>query len=128
MALYPFTPEGVQAKQKELYALDGKELTRQAVVISQDARSWVQNNFKLTDEQSQYYKSLPDDFNYLLGWQLASTVIGRQPITLEPIPAETSRGSNSKKKTSVSVSGSTNYNPQTGAVTYGATATLGFSW
>jgi len=128
MALYPFTPEGVQAKQKELYALDGKELTRQAVVISQDARSWVQNNFKLTDEQAQYYKSLPDDFNYLLGWQLAANVIGRQPIILEPVPAEASKGSNSKKKTSVSVSGSTNYNPQTGAVTYGATATLGFSW
>ncbi|MCX2429579.1 hypothetical protein [Pedobacter sp. GR22-10] len=128
MALYPFTPEGVQAKQKELYALDGKELTNQAVVISRDARAWVLNNFKLTDEQAAYYKSIPDDFNYLLGWQLASNVIGKQPIKLEPVPADTSKASNSKKKTSVSISGNTNYNPQTGTITYGATATLGFTW
>jgi hypothetical protein len=119
MALYPFTPEGVQAKQKELYALDGKELTNQAVVISQDARSWVLNNFKLTDEQAEYYRSLPDDFNYLLGWQLASGVIGRQPISVAAVPVDTSKGTNSRKKTTFSANGSVDYNPSTGQTTYG---------
>ncbi len=119
MALYPFTPEGVQAKQKELYALDDKELINQAVVISQDARSWVLTNFKVTDEQAEYYKSLPDDFNYFLGWQLASGVIGRQPISVEAVPVDTSKGTNSRKKTSFSANGTVDYNPSTGSTTFG---------
>ncbi|WP_333887596.1 hypothetical protein [Sphingobacterium siyangense] len=128
MAQYPLTPDGVKAKQDELYKLDDKELINQAVTISRDGRAWVIENFKLSEEQSEYYNSLPEDFNYYLGWQLASNVIGRQPISMEPVPEETSKASNSRKKTSVSVSGNTNYNPQTGAVTYGATVTVGFTF
>ncbi|WP_426477508.1 hypothetical protein ACP3T3_20155 [Chryseobacterium sp. CBSDS_008] len=128
MAQYPLTPDGVKAKQEELYQLDNRELINQAVSLSRDARAWIFENFKLTEEQAAYYEALPEDFNYYLGWQMASNVIGRQPITMEPIPSETSLASNSRKKTTVSVSGNTNYNPQTGAVTYGASVSVGFTF
>ncbi|MDR6546490.1 hypothetical protein J2810_002549 [Chryseobacterium rhizosphaerae] len=128
MARFPLTPDGVNAKQEELYKLDDKELINQAVTLSRDARAWIFENFELTEEQAAYYNALPEDFNYYLGWQMASNVIGRQPITMEPIPAEASKASNSRKKTTVSVSGNTNYNPQTGAVTYGASVSVGFTF
>ncbi|REC62290.1 hypothetical protein DRF65_11290 [Chryseobacterium pennae] len=128
MAQFPLTPEGVNAKEKELYSLDDKELINQAVTLSRDARAWIFENFKLTEEQAAYYEALPEDFNYYLGWQLASNVIGRQPITMDPVPEEAARASNSRKKTTVSVSGNTNYNPQTGAVTYGASVSVGFTF
>ncbi|WP_131797239.1 hypothetical protein [Chryseobacterium kwangjuense] len=73
------------------------------MILSKDARAWIFKNFELTEEQAAYYNELHEDFNYYLGWQMASNVIGRQPITIEPIPAEASRASNSRKKTSVSV-------------------------
>jgi len=125
MAHYPFTPEGVQAKQKELYALDDKELTRQAVVISQDARSWVLDNFKLTDEQAEYYKSLPEDFSYYLGWQIASAVIGRQPIEMGAVPTDVAQ-QNKKKSTDISIEGTSEYDPQTGHPKYGLTVGVTF--
>ncbi len=125
MEKYPLTPEGVQAKQEELYKLDDRELINQAISISKDSRSWVFENFKLSDEQIEYYNSLPEDFNYYLGWQIAAGVIGREPIKIDPVPAG---GTNRKKKTSVSLSGSVETNPSTGQTTWGGTVSIGFTF
>lgn len=125
MRKYPLTPEGVQAKQDELYKLDDRELLNQAVSIAKDPRSWVFENFDLTDEQAEYYKSLPEDFSYYIGWQIASAVIGRQPIEMGAIHTDVAK-QNKKKSTDISIEGTSEYDPQTGHPKYGLTVGVTF--
>ncbi|SEM65249.1 hypothetical protein SAMN05421856_10585 [Chryseobacterium taichungense] len=125
---YPLTPEGVKAKQDELYKLGDRELQVQAVAISKDSTAWLTENFELSSEQLDYVKQLPEGFNLPLGWQIATVVIGRQPFEFAPIPENTEKAANSRKKTEVTVGGSTTINPATGQTTYTVSGGIKWSW
>lgn len=128
MKKYPLTPEGVQAKQDELYKLDEGDLQRQAILISKDSATWISDNFAISEEQQQYLDQLKDDFKLPLGWQIASVIIGRRPFTFEPIPDDTTQETNRKKKTEVTISGSTTVNPTTGQTSTTITGGIKWTW
>ena len=77
---YPLTTEGVRAKQEELFKLSDEKLQEQAVVISEDYKNWILQNFELTDEQLKTFDETPQDFNYIMGWQSASAIIKRDYV------------------------------------------------
>lgn len=125
MAKYPLTPEGVKLTQEELYKLGDKELQSEAISIANEPTKWLISNFDLSKEQLDYVNQLPVEFNLPMGWQIATIVIGRQPFEFQPIPENQPNG---KKKTELSLSGSTTINPTTGQTTYTVTGGVKWSW
>lgn len=128
---FPFTPDGVQQKQAELYSLADDQLLAQAQSIACGGlMKWLEENFQLTDDQISYLNTVPANPMFAWGAQISSAVIGRLEITMDIIPAElsVSKAANSKKKTSVSGSVNVSHNPATGQTTYGGSISVGFSF
>ncbi len=123
---FPLTPAGVQQKQEELYALNDQALLDQARLIGCEFRQWLQANFELNAEQQSYFNNMPENYSTALGYQLASTVIGRSPIHLEDGQfREASRAINARKSTETSISGGMEWSPG-GSPTYTLTLTITF--
>ncbi|WLD24345.1 hypothetical protein NU10_02775 [Flavobacterium dauae] len=80
--LYPFTPEGVQDKLDELYALSDPALFAQADAIEADFGSWIINNFSLSVEQQSFLDNMNDEALNYFGSQCALCFRHRRPITL----------------------------------------------
>ncbi len=97
---YPLTSEGVRAKQEELFKLSDEKLQEQAVVISEDYKNWILQNFELTDEQLKTLEETPQNFNYIVGWQSASAIINRDYVEFEQTQMR-SNLSNGRNKTTI---------------------------
>lgn len=57
MAKQSFDPNGVSAKQAELYQLSNADLLTQANLIRSNLVSWVNNNFTLDNSQQAFLNS-----------------------------------------------------------------------
>lgn len=87
---YPLTPDGVQAKLSELYALPDVELVAQADLIAADFRLWVTNNFILNPAQKDYIDGMNADASRYFGLQCSICFHHRLPIGLiYPAPPTT---------------------------------------
>lgn len=130
MDMYPFTPEGVQQKQSELYELGDEELMQQAKDISSDFVSWVNNNFELDDEQRVYLQELPENDALINGWQTASAVLFRQEVSIEDTtpPEGIAAAEKKKKKKKLTVAGTATYNPTTEQTTSGVSVSFSWEW
>jgi len=82
MSLQPFTPAGVQAKTKELYALSDADLQRQADLIDADFRSWITANFTLDSKQSAFLSGMDAKFASYCGTTTSAAVGHRLPVTI----------------------------------------------
>lgn len=80
------TPNGVDQKTSELYALDDNALLAQAALISVDIVTWIVDNFELTGSQYNYLIGLDPDFLTVFKDQAARAVANRWPITYTPGP------------------------------------------
>jgi hypothetical protein len=58
----PFSPEGVQQKMSDLYALNDADLTLQANLVESDFRQWIADNFSLDTTQSAFLNNTDDRF------------------------------------------------------------------
>jgi len=114
---YPFTPEGVERKQAQLFELNDDELEKVAIEISKDLRAWIFNNFEVTDEQKEYYSNVPKKFNLATSWNVASSVLGRNYTTMGEVPKSYTSEQKRKRNTKTTISGGVNYNSGTGDVT-----------
>jgi|AntDeeMinimDraft_4_1070355.scaffolds.fasta_scaffold08066_2 hypothetical protein len=81
MAEYPLTSEGVRQKQDELFRLEDRKLQDIAVQISKDFKTWIFENFKLTNEQRERFEDFPLKLNLIMGWQTSSGVINRDYVS-----------------------------------------------
>lgn len=106
MAQLPFTPEGVQQKQEELYRLSDPELLTQARQLNTDLQSWVEANFILNPAQKNYLSGVPESIKFTWGAQIAAAIVNRGTITMDPLPDYKSDGSAS--------AGNTNSNSENG--------------
>ena len=82
MEKQPFTSDGVNAKQSELYALSDTDLQTQANLISSDFRSWISSNFALTADQSSYLTAMDTGFLKHSGAVTGTAVSHRLPISI----------------------------------------------
>jgi len=80
--LYPFTPQGVQDKLEELYALSDAALFVQAAAIEADFSSWIVSNFSLSPEQEVFLDDMNEEALNYFGSQCALCFRHRLPITL----------------------------------------------
>lgn len=80
--LYPFTPEGVNQKLDDLYALSDNDLKVQADLIKADLPQWMNNNFSLTTEQQTYLNNLENRAVIYLQDQCSFNVENRLTIFL----------------------------------------------
>lgn len=126
MALLPFTPEGVQQKQVELYSLPDNELLLQAQAISADLRSWVEDNFDLSPAQKEYYSKVPDTINFAWGAQISAAVINRGEITMAPLPEYTT--TDRTKEIKVKDEGETDYTPENSLTGKGTAHRVAIEW
>lgn len=89
MPSYPFTPEGVQSKLQELYALPNADLKIQATEVKDDLALWVSNNFSLTQNQ-QAFLGLQDEFVLnAIGGNAAICLLFRLPVEYIAEPPQT---------------------------------------
>lgn len=82
MQQVPFTPQGVQDKQAELYALPDSTLLTQANLVRTQFRQWVKDNFTLNTEQSAYLDSINEGWIRLASCQAGFAIESRLPIAL----------------------------------------------
>lgn len=82
MTQQPLTPAGVQAKQNELYSLSAAELAAQANLIRSDFKTWINNNFSLTQAQSAYLNTIDSRWMKAAACSTGTAVDNKLPITL----------------------------------------------
>jgi len=82
MALFPFTPTGVNDKRNELYALSDTRLFAEADAIEADLKGWMPLNFSLTTDQSTFLAGMKDAALKYYGRQCALCFRNRLPIIL----------------------------------------------
>jgi len=85
MAKQPFTPDGVQAKVAELYALPDNELFDHADDVRNNFKGWMNANFDLSADQQAYMNTLNEDWIDLASCQLKISFKTKQPIYLAPV-------------------------------------------
>lgn len=108
MEKQPFTPNGIQAKQTELYALPTAQFNAEIKLIVDNFKSWLINNFSFDSNQLTYVSGMDDDFLDSVALQSALCLKNKLPITL----GATSNKPGKRIKTSSSVIG--NYDPNEG--------------
>jgi hypothetical protein len=126
MKKMPFTPEGVQIKQKEVNSLSIEERLRISEYVANNPIEFVNENFELSEEQQVYLKELEVVDLRLTGWSLAIGFFGQIPIEMQDTTPPSTFASRGKKKKKLTTNVSTTTNPQTGATT--VTGSLGMSW
>lgn len=92
----PINDRESRKKQNELFKLEDAYLKKIAIEISQDFKTWIFNNFELTNEQIKTFEGNPQSYNFIMGWQSASAIIYRDYVAFEQINIKDSRlvGSN----------------------------------
>ncbi len=86
MALQPFTPDGLDLKLKDLYALTDGLLYNEAKAAVTDFPAWLNANFTLTSEQQDYLQGAPDNAKLLWGSMAASSLVTRGPFKMPAAP------------------------------------------
>jgi hypothetical protein len=122
----PFTPEGVQMKQKEFSTLSIDERLKVSEYVANNPIEFVSENFELSDEQQVYLKELELVDLRLTGWSLAIGFFGQIPIEMQDTTPPSAYATRGKKKKKLTTNVSTTTNPQTGATT--VTGNIGMSW
>ncbi len=82
MEKYPFSNEGFQGLQQQLYALTNADLDAQAVAIRTGLSAWMDLNFELQPSQLQFINSLETKAVRWLAEQTAFAIENRLPISL----------------------------------------------
>src|SRR5690606_5810465 len=82
MTLYPFTPEGVQSKLAQLYALSDELLSIEANEIELDFVEWMKDNFDLSTDQQDFLDNINEDAINYYGSQCALCFRHRLDIIL----------------------------------------------
>lgn len=82
MAKQPFTPDGVQALQKQLYALSDTDLQTQANEARSNLKSFITANFSFTTDELTYVNGLDGKFLIELGGLIATSLENRLSIIL----------------------------------------------
>lgn len=82
MTKQPFTPDGVQAKTTELYALPNPDLQKQSALIYADFRSWITNNFLLESDQATFLSRMDAQFANYCGTETSAAVNFRLPVSI----------------------------------------------
>ncbi|GAA4154192.1 hypothetical protein GCM10022217_10920 [Chryseobacterium ginsenosidimutans] len=126
MKKFPFTPEGVQAKQKELNALSIDERLKVAEYVANNPVDFISENFEMSDEQQAYLKELELVDLRVTGFSLAIGFLGQIPVDMQDTTPPSTFASRGKKKKELSTNVSTTTNPQTGATT--VTGSVGIKW
>ncbi|UKB82327.1 hypothetical protein LF887_15075 [Chryseobacterium sp. MEBOG06] len=126
MKKFPFTPEGVQSKQKELNALSIDERLKVAEYVSSNPVEFISENFEMSEEQQAYLKELELVDIRVTGFSLAIGFLGQIPVEMQDTTPPSAFAARGKKKKEVSTNVSTTTNPQTGATT--VTGSVGIKW
>ncbi|WP_294273708.1 hypothetical protein [uncultured Chryseobacterium sp.] len=127
MSKVPFTPDGVQQKQDEIYSLSPDEIAQVAHSVANETVNWITENFTMSDEQAAYLESLPQQDLRIMGWGLASAIIGKLPISMQdptPPPSATA----AKKSKEVEIDIHTEHNPNTGTTTINGGVIFRWKW
>ncbi len=90
MAQQPFTTQGVQAKQAELYALTDSELLAQSNQIRSNFQSWMISNFSLDSLQTASLNSLNPDYLDYTSFMVSYATKHRLPINCDKHNKESS--------------------------------------
>ncbi|MFC3158107.1 hypothetical protein ACFOEQ_05945 [Chryseobacterium arachidis] len=128
MKKMPFTPEGVQAKQKEVNALSIEERLKISEYVANNPVEFISENFELSDEQQSYLKELEIVDLRITGFSLASGFLGQIPIDMQDTTPPSAFASRGKKKKELSTSVSTSTNPQTGSTTVTGSVIIKWTW
>ena len=107
--MQPLTPDGINIKKDELYALPDEELLLQARAICHDLSAWLETHFTVSTQQSDYLAGIPEKVLFGWGAQLAAVVISRGDLELDMIPPNDPRRT---KQTDINCSGFIHYNPE----------------
>jgi hypothetical protein len=83
MAKQLFTPDGVQAKVAELYALSDANLHTQTALMESDFRAWLSTNFSLDANQTAYLAKMDARYLEYAGTLTATTAGARLGISLQ---------------------------------------------
>lgn len=88
MPQQPFSPQGLQSKLAELYALPDTALVAQANQVRADTSAWVKSNFALNQVQDTYLNGIDPRFMKHLGCEAGLAIENRLNIILDaPFPA-----------------------------------------
>lgn len=82
MSLFPFTPEGVEDKLDELYALSDTALAVEAEAIRVNFRKWIRDNFVLSANQANFLTNINDDAAQYYGQECSFCFLNRLDIIL----------------------------------------------
>ena len=80
MTQQPFTQQGVQLKQQELYALPDAALLAEAKGISFNLKTWLSANFSFTADQRSYLDTVPEIVLVYWAGLISSTIISKGSI------------------------------------------------
>jgi hypothetical protein len=128
MKQFPFTPEGVQAKQKELSALSIEERLKISEYVANNPVEFISENFEMSDEQQEYLRSLEVVDLRVTGFSLAIGFLGDIPVEMQDTTPPSKFAARGKKKKELSTNVSTTTNPQTGATTITGSVGIKWSW
>ncbi|WP_144283984.1 hypothetical protein [Chryseobacterium echinoideorum] len=126
MKKMPFTPEGVQAKQKEFSVLSIDERLKLADYVAANPAEFISENFEMSEEQLEYLRSLEVVDLRITGFSLAIGFLGQIPVDMQDTTPPSTFAARGKKKKELSTNVSTTTNPQTGATT--VTGSVGIKW
>ncbi|WP_330746765.1 hypothetical protein [Chryseobacterium sp. CP-77] len=126
MNKFPFTPEGVQAKQEELSTLTLEERLKIAEYVASNPIEFISENFEMSDEQQVYLKELELVDIRVTGFSLAIGFLGQIPVEMQDTTPPSAFAARGKKKKELSANVSTTTNPQTGTTT--VTGSVGIKW
>lgn len=82
MTVQPFTPDGVNDKQTELYALSDAALLAEAQALTANLATWLNTHFSLTPQQETYLAGLPDIVRFHISAVIAGALVSRGPIDM----------------------------------------------
>ena len=126
MKKFPFTPEGVQSKQKEFNALSVEERLKISEHVANNPVEFISEHFEMSDEQQSYLKELELVDIRITGFSLAAGFLGQIPVEMQDTTPPSAFAARGKKKKELSTNVSTTTNPQTGATT--VTGSVGIKW
>ena len=128
MKKVPFTPEGVQAKQRELNGLSIEDRLKASDYVANNPIEFISENFEMTEEQQEYLRGLELVDLRLTGWSIAMGIFGQIPLEMQDTTPPTAFAARGKKKKELSTSVSTSTNPQTGSTTVTGTVIVKWTW
>lgn len=127
MKKHLLSSEGTKALQSAIYAYDNEQLYREAISIAGDARAWIAANFELSTDQLEFIRGIAEDFMLLLGWNLAGTVLTRQPFTLDDLESLVANHRCKKVNIDLIATITSRYNCNSGSSTTSGSISIAFT-